>query len=116
LTIICKQKRIIGEYTKSTELDPSSKRDLWFILAGTSRIVNRAKILNLITDTPMTTNQIAIALNLDYKTITHHVKILSKNKLIIKMGKNYEIKYELTQIMKENQSLLNDIFQKIGIR
>ena len=51
---------------------------LWSIIAGTRGGVNRAKILNLIKDTPMNANKIAAVLNLDHKTVVHHVKILSK--------------------------------------
>jgi len=89
---------------------------LWFIIAGTKGGINRAKILNLIKDTPMNANKIATALNLDYKTIVHHVKILSKNDLVIKAEKDYAAEYQLTQIMKENQSVLEEIMQKIGTK
>ena len=96
--------------------NPRFKMILWFIIAGTKGGINRAKILNLIKDTPMNANKIATALNLDYKTIVHHVKILSKNDLVIKAEKDYAAEYQLTQIMKENQSVLEEIMQKIGTK
>ena len=64
----------------------------------------------------MNANKIATALNLDYKTIVHHVKILSKNNLVVKAEKDYGAEYQLTQIMKDNQNVLEEIMEKIGTR
>lgn len=96
--------------------DPRFKNILWFIIAGTKGGVNRAKILNLIKDTPMNANKIATVLSVDHKTVVHHVKILSKNELIVKAEKDYGAEYQLTQIMKENHSVLEEIMEKIGTK
>ena len=96
--------------------NPRFKMILWFIIGGTKGGINRAKILNLIKDTPMNANKIATILNVDYKTVVHHVKILSKNELIVKAEKDYGAEYQLTQIMKDNQSVLEEIVQKIGTK
>jgi len=96
--------------------DPRFKMILWFIIAGTKGGVNRAKILNLIKDTPMNANKIATVLNLDHKTIVHHVKILSKNELVVKAEKDYGAEYQLSQIMKDNHIVLEEIMQKIGTK
>ena len=89
---------------------------LWFIIAGTRGGVNRAKILNLVKDNPLNANKIATILNLDHKTVIHHVKILAKNELIVKAKKDYGAEYQLTQIMKTNQNVLEDIMERIGTR
>ena len=104
-----------GDSTHST-YDNRFKMILWSIIAGTRGGVNRAKILNLVKDTPMNANKIATVLSLDHKTVIHHVKILSKNELIIKADKEYGAKYQLTEIMKENQSVLEEIMLKIGTK
>ncbi len=96
--------------------DPRFKMILWFIISGTKGGINRAKILNLIKDTPMNANKIATVLNLDHKTIVHHVKILSKNDLVIKAEKDYGAEYQLSQIMKENHVVLEEIMKKIGTK
>lgn len=96
--------------------NPRFKMILWSIIAGTRGGINRAKILNLIKDTPMNANKIATVLNLDYKTVVHHVKILSKNELVSKSDKEYGAEFQLTQLMKDNQSALEEIMQKIGTK
>lgn len=96
--------------------NPRFKMILWSIIAGTRGGINRAKILNLVKDTPMNANKIATVLNLDHKTVIHHVKILAKNQLVTKAEKDYGAEYQLTQIMKENQSALEEIMLKIGTK
>jgi len=104
----------LGTDSEQSRQNHRFKMILWFIIAGTKGGINRAKILNLIKDTPMNANKIATVLNLDYKTVIHHVKILSKNELVTKAEKDYAAEYQLTQIMKENQNVLEEIMQKIG--
>lgn len=105
-----------GTDGESSQSNPRFKMILWLIIAGTRGGVNRAKILNLVRNTPMNANQIAKELNLDHKTIAHHVKILSKNDLIVKEQKEYGAEYQLTHIMKKNQSALEEIMRKIGTK
>jgi len=105
-----------GDDNRQSGPNPRFKMILWLIIAGTRGGANRAKILNLIKNTPMNANKIATVLNLDHKTVDHHVKILSKNDLIVKAEKDYAAEYSLTQIMKENQSALEEIIQKIGTK
>ena len=100
----------------NSEINRRFKMILWSIIAGTRGGVNRAKILNLIKNNPLNANKIATELNLDHKTVAHHVKILSKNELIIKAEKNYGAEYQLTQIMTENQNVLEEIMEKIGTK
>ena len=105
-----------GTESGQTALNPRFKMILWSIIAGTRGGINRAKILNLVKETPMNANKIATVLNLDHKTVIHHVKILSKNELVAKAEKDYGAEYHLTQIMKENQSALEEIMLKIGTK
>ena len=105
-----------GIYNSKAETNRRFKMILWSIIAGTRGGVNRAKILNLVKDTPMNANKIAIVLDLDPKTVTHHVKILVKNELITKQEKEYGAEYHLTKIMRENQNVLDEIMAKIGTK
>ena len=103
-----------GSTDSNSQSDRRFKMILWSIIGGTRGGVNRAKILNTISKTPMNANKIATVLNLDHKTVIHHVKILSKNNLVVKAEKNYAAEFELTKIMKDNQNVLEEIIQKIA--
>jgi len=96
--------------------DPRFKMILWLFVAGTRGGANRARILNLLQDTPMNAHKIAKSLNLDHKTVAHHLKILSKNDLVEKDEKTYGAEYQLSQIMNKNQNVLEEIMEKIGTK
>ncbi|HYY71952.1 MAG TPA: winged helix-turn-helix domain-containing protein, partial [Nitrososphaeraceae archaeon] len=66
--------------------DPDIIRLLWFLFAGTRGGDNRIKILDILIKNPLNINKISEELQLDYKTIQHHMRILEKNNLITKMG------------------------------
>jgi len=96
--------------------DPRFKMILWLFVAGTRGGANRARILNLLQETPMNAHKIAKVLNLDHKTVAHHLKILSKNDLVEKDEKTYGAEYQLSQIMNKNQNVLEEIMEKIGTK
>ena len=68
--------------------DPLFKRVLWYLIGSTKGGVNRAKIFEFINSRPANANRIATELKLDYKTVLHHLKVLSENGLIITDNKD----------------------------
>ena len=95
-------------------IDPRFKRVLWYLIGSTKGGVNRAKILELINARPANANKIATELKLDYKTVLHHLKVLSENGLIITDNKDsYGATYFLTPMMEKNYSSFKDILAKI---
>ena len=55
---------------------------LWWLIAGTRGGINRARIIKELHMRPYNANQLAKNLDLDYKTIRHHMDVLKKNKII----------------------------------
>lgn len=99
-----------GEY-----FDPHFKRTLWYLIGSTKGGVNRAKILNVIKFQPSNANQLATQLKVDYKTIVHHLKVLSENSLIITDNKeSYGATYFLSPLMEKNYKSLEEILERIG--
>ena len=109
---------LVQSFTGNNEFkgDPRFKLILWSIITGTRGGINRAKILNLVMETPLNANKMASTLKLDYKTITHHVKILIKNQLLIKTDESYGAIYALSPIMEDNQETLKEMMEKIGTK
>ena len=94
--------------------DPRFKRILWFLFASTRGGSTRARIMNLINEMPANTNQISTNLNLNYKTVIHHLNVLIKNGLIITEDKGiYGSTYFLTPLMEQIFQLFNEILEKI---
>ena len=96
--------------------DPDIIRLLWFIFAGTRGGDNRIKILDLLIKNPLNINRISEELQLDYKTIQHHVRILEKNNLVTKMGDKYGILYFISNYMEKNIESYYNIKKKMILR
>ncbi|CAN5346383.1 winged helix-turn-helix domain-containing protein [soil metagenome] len=95
--------------------NPHFKRTLWYLIGSTKGGINRAKILEVIKSQPVNANQLASNLKVDYKTIVHHLKVLSENSLIITDNKeSYGATYFLTPLMEKNYESLREILEKIG--
>jgi len=88
-------------------------RLLWFLFAGTRGGDNRIKILDLLIKNPLNINKISEELQLDYKTIQHHVRILEKNNLITRMGDKYGILYFISNYLEKNIESYYNIKKKL---
>ncbi|MFB2623030.1 MULTISPECIES: winged helix-turn-helix domain-containing protein [Methanothermobacter] len=89
------------------------KRLLWWLIAATRGGVNRARIIRMLHERPYNTNQLAEALELDYKTVQHHLSVLEKNKIIVSSGERYGKMYFLSDAMEENYDLFEDILDRM---
>lgn len=102
---------------ETTQQDPFLKRILWQMIAGTRGGANRARILETLKDVPYNANQLAEKLNLDYKTVQHHLKVLTKNGLIATSETgSYGALYFLTPRMENAKNIVDEIWAKIGRR
>jgi DNA-binding transcriptional ArsR family regulator len=90
------------------------KRLLWWLLAGSAGGVNRGRILEELLQRPHNANEISKILNLDYKTVRHHLKVLEKNHLITSTGSGYGKMFFPSDLLEDNVDLFNEIWGKIG--
>jgi DNA-binding transcriptional ArsR family regulator len=93
--------------------DPNAKRLLWYLFAGSKGGNNRLKIIDLLKERPYNINQLADVLDLDYKSIQHHIIVLEKNNLVSKMGEKYGIMYFVSNYLEVNIGAFNEIVSKI---
>ena len=63
----------------------------------------------------MNTNQLSNALDLDYKTIQHHLELLEENNVLTTMGADYGKTYFLTDQMEQNMDVLDEIASKVDL-
>ena len=87
---------------------------LWWLITGKRGGINRARIIKELNDRPYNAHQLAKELNLDYKTVRHHIKILEENNIIISTGEKYGKIYFLSSDMEENYHIFNEIWEQIG--
>lgn len=86
----------------------------WILFGGSRGANNRIKIISLLKDQPCNRNQISTELNLDYKTIKHHVNNLEKNNMLVKMGTGYSEVFFVSEFLESNMNLFDEIGTKLG--
>jgi DNA-binding transcriptional ArsR family regulator len=89
---------------------------LWWLIAGSAGGPNRAKIIMALHQRPYNANQLSEVLNLNYKTIRHHIKVLEENNVITSPSKRkYGEMYFLTDKMEENFDTFQEIWEELKI-
>ena len=63
---------------------------------------------------PANANQLAEQLDLDYKTVRHHLDILVKNEAIVSQGEGYGTVYFVSEDIEANFDDFRQIWVKIG--
>jgi DNA-binding transcriptional ArsR family regulator len=87
---------------------------LGWLIAGTRGGPTRARIIETLKESPLNANQLATMLQMDYKTMRHHLEVLEKNKMLTSVGDRYGATYFLSQMLEDNYSLFEEIAKKIG--
>jgi PAS domain S-box-containing protein len=91
------------------ELKESNKQlqRLLYLIGGTRGGGTRASILKQLVGKPHNANQIAEALNIDYKTARHHLSVLVKNGIVAKGNNGYTVIYFISKNMQVNLNEFN---------
>jgi len=90
----------------------SFQQVLFWLIAGSKGGTNRAKILFSLDKEPMNSNVLSKKLEMDYKTIQHHINLLLQNQLIVKTGDKYGQVFFVSPQLKDNWSLFKKLFEK----
>ena len=96
--------------------DPELRRLLWHLLGGARGGENRARIIHELHVRPSNLNQIAQKLNLEYRSIQHHIEILKRNSLVISQGEKYGLTYFLSPFVEANFAIFEDICSKLNFK
>jgi DNA-binding transcriptional ArsR family regulator len=86
---------------------------LWWLILGTKGGLNRAKIIKKLNERPYNANQLTEELNLSYRTIRHHIKILEDSKLIKSAGQKYGKMYFLSDNMEKDYPDFEKIWKQL---
>lgn len=88
---------------------------LWHLIVGTRGGLNRARIIVLLRERARNANEIAAALELDYKTVRHHLRTLQDNDVVMSRGQDaYGTTYELAPRLQVHYEEFEEIWMKIG--
>lgn len=89
--------------------DNELRRLLWFVLGGARGGENRARIINELRVRPQNMNQLAERLGVDYRTITHHMRVLISNSLLVAQGEKYGAVYFLSPRLESGLGIFKEI-------
>lgn len=90
------------------------RKVLWWLIGGARGGRNRFRIIRTLELEPMNANQLASRLDLDYKTIRHHLDLLVENDVVEAVGGGYGDTYFLTERMESNLDILEMIAESAG--
>ena len=85
----------------------------WVLFVGSRGRINRIRIISALRKRPSNRNQLAIELGIEYKNLQHHLKILEKNNLVTKFGKNYGVIYCVSTLFENSEDVFDEIVDRL---
>jgi DNA-binding transcriptional ArsR family regulator len=99
--------------TSARKPDRDARRMLLYVFTATRGGYARLQIINLLSENPMNTNQLAFEIGLDYKAAQHHLETLEKNNLVTKVGEKYGAIFHLSNYLEANILALDEVITKL---
>ncbi len=108
-------KEIIRSRQSSTprKIDKQTRKLLLYLFTSTRGGFTRLRIIIHLLDQPYNTHQLAQKLELDYKAVQHHMKVLAKNNMVSKIGDRYGAIFHLSNFLEINIGALDEAIDKL---
>ena len=107
------------EIIKSRQVSDPRKSDkqtrnlLLYLFTSTRGGLTRLRIIIHLLEQPCNTHQLAKKLDLDYKAVQHHMKVLEKNNMVSKIGEKYGAIFHLSNFLEINIGTLDEAIDKL---
>lgn len=75
--------------------------------------VSRTIIMKIVRKKQLNAYQISQETDLDHKAVLHHLRILEKNNLVVKIGARYGGKYSPTLFFRQHEIFFDEILVKL---
>ncbi len=108
-------KEIIRSHSVSGQRKPDkqTRNLLLYLFTSTRGGFTRLRIIMHLLDQPYNTHQLSKELDLDYKAIQHHMKVLEKNNMVSKIGEKYGAIFHLSTFLEININALDEAIEKL---
>lgn len=93
--------------------DKQTRKLLLYLFTSTRGGFTRLRIIMRLLEQPYNTHQLAQELDLDYKAVQHHMKVLEKNNMVSKIGEKYGAIFHLSNFLEFNISALDEAIEKL---
>ena len=108
-------KEILKSREVSTQRKPEkqTRKLLLYLFTSTRGGFTRLRIIMNLLEQPYNTHQMAQELDLDYKAVQHHMKVLEKNNLVNRIGEKYGAIFHLSTFLEINIRALDEAIEKL---
>ncbi len=108
-------KEIIRSKSESEQRKPDkeTRKLLFYLFTSTRGGFTRLRIIMLLLEKPLNTHQLSQELDLDYKAVQHHMKVLEKNNMVQKIGDKYGAIYHLSNFLEVNIRALDEAIDRL---
>ncbi len=89
------------------------KTVFWLLFVGSRGGTNRIRIISVLRNRPRNRNQLATELDIDYKNIQHHIRVLEGNNLVKKIGNLYGMTYYVSALFENNEIVFDEIVARL---
>ncbi len=93
--------------------DKQTRKLLLYLFTSTRGGFTRLRIIIHLLDRPYNTHQLSQVLELDYKAVQHHMKVLQKNNMVSKVGEKYGAIFHLSNFLEINIGALEEAIDKL---
>ena len=84
------------------ETNSYAKQLLQFVFLASKGGINRIRIVSQLRDRPFNAYQLSLNLELNYKAIQHHLRVLERNNLVIRIGGKYGAAFFISPLLEAN--------------
>jgi len=106
-------KEILRSKSEQRKPDKQTSKLLFYLFTNTRGGFTRLRIIMLLLERSYNTHQLAQELQLDYKAIQHHMKVLEKNNMILKTGEKYGAMFYISIFLEVNIGALDLAIDKL---
>ena len=106
---IIKSKQI----SEQRKPDKQTRKLLLYLFTSTRGGFTRLRIIIHLLEESYNTHQLAQKLDLDYKAVQHHMKVLEKNNMVSKIGEKYGAIFHLSNFLEMNINALDEAIDKL---
>ena len=108
-------KEIINskQISEQRKPDKQTRQLLLYLFTSTRGGFTRLRIIIHLLEKPYNTHQLAQKLDLDYKAVQHHMKVLEKNNMVSKIGEKYGAIFHLSNFLEMNINALDEAIDKL---
>ena len=87
----------------------SFRRMLWWVFVVSKGGRTRRMMVDLLMASPMNANQLAVSLSVNYRTVSHHLKVLTESRLVEAQGPRYGQVYFPTSLLSGNIEVYREV-------